>query len=531
MDRPLTEHTPDFAKLYPIIGKLFPEVESDYIAGNLLSETFESNNLISIVNYPYLPDLARIEEAYFTVRNTTHHHLSENIDTRIVNPTLLLIRVQWSGLADLMSGRPVHPEQEDGFITVWKAPGKNDLRVAQASSHDLLALKIVSEQLDSRSAALEGGVAVGTIDDILYHAAQKGLILLPKSRLTRPEDFPRGEIDDPGFFTAPTFTLQWHITQTCDLHCRHCYDRSSRTELELAEGIRVLDALYDFCREHNVYTQVTFTGGNPLMYPHFDELYKEAADRGFLTAILGNPMPKNRVEEISALHKPEFYQVSLEGLHEHNDYIRGKGHFNRTIDFLATLKELDIYSMVMLTLTRSNINQVMELAEELRGKVDLFTFNRLAMVGEGAELESVEPESYQKFLTAFVQAAENNPCIGFKDNMLNILRQRDNKPYFGGCAGFGCGAAFNFISLLPDGEVHACRKFPSLIGNVHDSSLHDIYYSQQAKQYRKGSSACSACSIRPVCGGCMAVGYGFGIDIFRELDPYCFMESLTRLPV
>ena len=31
---------------------------------------------------------------------------------------------------------------------------------------------------------------------------------------------------------------------------------------------------------------------------------------------------------------------------------------------------------------------------------------------------------------------------------------------FGGCTGFGCGAAFNFMAVLPDGEVHACRKVP-----------------------------------------------------------------------
>jgi len=43
-----------------------------------------------------------------------------------------------------------------------------------------------------------------------------------------------------------------------------------------------------------------------------------------------------------------------------------------------------------------------------------------------------------------------------------------------------------------------------------------------AKRYRGGSSACRDCEIRPVCGSCLAVMYGFGQDIFNELDPYCF---------
>jgi len=113
--------------------------------------------------------------------------------------------------------------------------------------------------------------------------------------------------------------------------------------MELEQGIRILDDLYDFCQTHHVYTQVTFTGGNPLLYPHFVELYQAAAERGFMTAILGNPMPRHRIEEMLAIQKPEFYQVSLEGLQEHNDYIRGEGHFKRILAFLDLLKDLEIY--------------------------------------------------------------------------------------------------------------------------------------------------------------------------------------------
>ncbi|MDP3695609.1 MAG: thio(seleno)oxazole modification radical SAM maturase SbtM, partial [Desulfocapsaceae bacterium] len=333
-------------------------------------------------------------------------------------------------------------------------PGTEVVQTITASGHDLLALKIVSEGTGPREAASLGGVTVGVIDDILAAAVQRGLVLAPESLLVRPDSFPRTSIVDPDFYSTPTFTLQWHVTQICDLHCRHCYDRSDRKEMDLLQGIRVLDDLYDFCHAHYVYTQVTFTGGNPLLYPHFNALYKEAADRGFMTAILGNPMPRKRIEEILALQKPEFYQVSLEGLREQNDFIRGAGHFERTLDFLDLLRELGVYSMVMLTLTRANMSEVLELAELLRGRVDLFTFNRLSMVGEGAALASVAPEEFPGFLREYMQAAAHNPCMGLKDNLFNLLRHEQGIPCRGGCAGYGCGAGFNFVSLLPDGEVH-----------------------------------------------------------------------------
>ncbi len=471
--------------------------------------------------HPFLPDLARLEQALHFLRHTPPP-LPETVDRRQINPALELLSLNWRQLSRLLDDPAIRPEPGQEFVLAVRKPDTGEVTVRTATSHDLLALKLVSEDMDERQAAREGGVPLATIEAILYQAMEQGLILSPPSRITRPPDFPRGEVSDPSFFTASVFTLQWHITQTCDLHCRHCYDRSDRATMELAQGIKILDDLYEFARAHHVHAQVTFTGGNPLLYPHFNELYREAAERGFLTAILGNPMPRHRLEEMLAVQKPEFYQVSLEGLQSHNDYIRGPGHFERVLAFLDLLRELDIYSMVMLTLTRANMDEVLELAELLRDRVDLFTFNRLAMVGEGASLASAPPERFEQFLNRYMEACRDNPCMGLKDNFFNLVRHKKKMEYTGGCAGYGCGAAFNFVSILPDGEVHACRKLPSPMGNIFENSLQEIYHSPQARKYRRGSSACADCAIRPVCGGCLAVTYGFGRDIFTELDPYCF---------
>ena len=512
--------------IYPLcsllLGKNFPQLPENQL---LELAEFLLKNPEYLQPHPYLADLARIEAAHYVIAHNSSP-LPQNITERIINPNLQLIAVHWTKLPELILGQKVIPLEGEGLVLVWQKPGEDSIQTLEANNHDLLALKIVGENINSHQAALEGQVTIGTIDNILYLASQKGLLVVPSSRIIRPPEFYRGEVTESKFFTTPTFTLQWHITQTCDLHCRHCYDRSERSEPTLNQCIKVLDELYEFCQNHHVYSQVTFTGGNPLMYPHFNELYKEAVDRGFMTGILGNPMPRKRIEEILAIQKPEFYQVSLEGLRDHNDYIRGLGHFDRIFDFLELLSELDIYSMVMLTLTRANMNQVLELSELLRDRVDLFTFNRLAMVGEGAELASVPPEEFRDFLQTYLDAVPHNPCMGLKDNLINILRHEQKQPFFGGCAGRGCGAAFNFMALLPDGEVHACRKFPSPIGNLNNANLTDIYHGELAKQYRAGSQACAQCKIRPVCGGCQAVAYGFGLDIFTDKDPYCWIDSL-----
>jgi selenobiotic family peptide radical SAM maturase len=322
-----------------------------------------------------------------------------------------------------------------------------------------------------------------------------------------------------------SFTLQWHLTNACDLHCSHCYDRSKRAVLGLDEAEKALDGFTAFCDRHRVSGQVCLTGGNPFLYPGFASLYGKIASAGHAISILGNPVSRQQIAEISAIRRPIYYQASLEGLPEYNDRIRGAGNFERVLGFLRVLREFRIRAHVMLTLTRDNLDQVIPLGGRLRGLADRFTFNRLSQVGEGAEMDLPSREEYVSFLKDYIVASRSNPILGFKDNLFNIFRHHYGRPLLRGCTGFGCGAAFNFVALLPDGEVHACRKFPSPIGNIRDSSLRAIYDSGEAKRYRQGCGDCRGCPVRSVCGGCLAVSHGHGLDVFSERDPHCFMSE------
>jgi selenobiotic family peptide radical SAM maturase len=321
------------------------------------------------------------------------------------------------------------------------------------------------------------------------------------------------------------FTLQWHLTNACRFHCRHCYDRSDRQELERPEAMRVLADFQAFCRGRRVEPRLSLSGGDPLCCPYFWDLYQALADARIRVSILGNPIGPKEIERLLSIHRPVYYQVSLEGLAEHNDAIRGAGHFEQSMAFLDAALGRGLLTHVMLTLTRANLDQVIPLGRCLRGLTSRFTFNRLAQVGEGADLELPSQQEYQAFLARYLSERRMNPVLGVKDNLLSIARAHAGRRPFHGCTGFGCGAAFNFVALLPDGEVHACRKFPSVIGQIREAGLDAIYESAAAKQYRAGTVACRGCRLRRHCGGCMAVAYGQGLDPLRERDPFCFYSN------
>lgn len=482
------------------------------------------------LNLPgYTAQLARLEWTIHQVK-TSDSDTPSQVDQLVLNPTIQVLELSWKNLPALFSTDhdtpSSRPEPGEELVLVWQDPCTRKAKVKTASPEDLLALKIIVEKMDPETVATQANLPTAAIDAAFRQAVSRGILLAPRSQIRRNvRDFSSAGDWDEGFVSSPFFTLQWHITQACDLHCKHCYDRSDRSPLSLEQALRIVDDLRDFCKDRRVQGQISFTGGNPLLYPHFLKLYQAAVERSLVVAILGNPAPRGQMEKLLAIQRPAFFQVSLEGLQEHNDHIRGAGHFERVLKFLALLKDLKIASKVMLTLTKGNTDQVLPLAALLRDLADYFTFNRLSMVGEGANLQPPSRQAYAAFLRTYVEASKTNPVMGWKDNFINIVCHEADLEPFGGCTGYGCGAAFNFMALLSDGEVHACRKFPSPVGNIFNRRFAEIYDSEIARRYRRGPLACRSCSLHLICRGCPAVAHSHGLNVFEQRDPYCFMPS------
>jgi selenobiotic family peptide radical SAM maturase len=468
-------------------------------------------------------DLDQIRKVRARVRSS---QLPPHTDLKrlCVNPSLEIVSSAWCGLAGLLDQKTGPGQQlETGpeLVMVWKSPHDQQTYTEAARPADLAAIKIILEERDRYAAAREADVPVGTIDTAIRQAVSRGLLLSPPSRIRRPDSFCTTAVDEK-LLSATVFTLQWHITQECDLNCLHCYDRSARSRVLLADGLKILDQMRAFCLSHYVRGQVSFSGGNPLLHPDFMTLYRGAAERGLATALLANPTSSRLLAEIVDVQMPAYFQVSLEGLEKHNDRIRSAGHFQRTFEFLDIMADLKVPSEVMLTLTRENLDQILPLGELLRNRTGSLTFNRLALFGKGADLALPEKNDYVAFLSDYLAAMRANPVLALKDSLFNCVLERENQELFDGCAGYGCGAAFNFLAMLPDGEVHACRKFPSAIGTVVTESLSEIYHSKTAAAYRAGSSVCQGCTLRAVCRGCPAVTASFGGDPFSDRDPFCF---------
>ena len=507
--------------------ELAAKADSADAFARLIARTIAGSELPS-----YLTDLVAMEAHLYKIEGG-QIQFNPYPEQLSVNPTLKIFTNSWKHLGDLLNitGKTSEPAVGEEQVMVWRAADADRPMVRPVGNADLLAMKMAVEHLSAQAVAEVGSTTIAAINTILLNAIEDNILLAPKSKIVRSRPFSPDHSEHPKsvvpdiFTSSRVFALQWHITQACDLHCRHCYDRSPSETLALDQEIEILDSLSEFCTTHQVFGQISFTGGNPLLHPHFNLLYREASDRGFFIGILGNPSTRERIDELLAIQPPAFYQMSLEGLEPHNDHIRGTGHFKQVMEFLEVLKKAHVFSKIMLTLTRDNLDQVIALGMFLQNKTDLFTFNRLSQMGEGAHLAMADPEEFRIFLEDYLDAARIHDVFALKDNLFNIVLNQHQSPLYGGCTGYGCGAAFNFVSVLATGEVHACRKFPSPIGDLTCQSLEDIYHGDQAERYRRGPDDCRSCELATVCRGCMAVTHSHTRDLLRHRDPFCFITQ------
>ena len=67
------------------------------------------------------------------------------------------------------------------------------------------------------------------------------------------------------------FTLQWHITNRCEMDCRYCYikDSQRREEMSLKDFKKALKNYQNFLKYYNLSGRIYFTGGDPLLHKSF----------------------------------------------------------------------------------------------------------------------------------------------------------------------------------------------------------------------------------------------------------------------
>jgi uncharacterized protein len=335
-------------------------------------------------------------------------------------------------------------------------------------------------------------------------------------------------------------SLFLHLTNRCNLTCKHCYVDSSgeNGEMDTQSIYSLIDQLVDQGGK-----SITLSGGEPLLRKDIKEVLSYACQKlsiRFLTN--GTLIDKALAQFIIDLGI--HIQISLDGsnaiIHEH---IRGKGTFARVMEQIRLLKEMGVEDRLNLctTIMKYNIknaSQIIDLADEL--SIKYVRFLPLRRVGRArqlwneinADLGVEDYESLYEYI--FYQAMKEHPSLEISSGLSGfVLSAPRGEP-----SGIWCPLGKNVV-ITAQGDCYPCVLFMTEeyhLGNVKEKTLTQIWESQIMKEFilslgerRFKIEKCMECSWRSFCqGGCMGMANEWKGTIW-DTDEFCsFRKKLYR---
>lgn len=339
------------------------------------------------------------------------------------------------------------------------------------------------------------------------------------------------------------FFIQWHLTERCNLSCRHCYQSGrGMSELSLAEIREVIAEVAEMLQEwetaHGLHFSPSFniTGGEPLLRADLLDVLTEIGSHGFAMYLLTNgTLIDFETAELIAGRGIRGVQVSMEGPIEIHDAIRGSGSFAASCVGIRNVLAAGMKVTLNFTLSRANADQMLSmipLAMELG--VQRLGFSRFVPTGQGRELmgELLPPhevkELYERLLSQSVPGLE----IITGDPLATQMQVAADSP--SGCTPFaGCAAGLSGLTLLADGTIVPCRRLELPIGNVRTDSLREVWATSELLGRLRDKSnytgKCGSCERWAACRGCRAIAFahaqGKGCNNLLAEDPQCFIDS------
>jgi len=164
---------------------------------------------------------------------------------------------------------------------------------------------------------------------------------------------------------SPTPSLRYlelQITNRCNLQCRHCYiPEGSHQDLSIKQIQKVFEEF-----EEIQGLRLLLSGGEPLLHPHFWEFNNALRNYAFRSVLLSNGTLINE-EVVKRLHVHEV-QISLDGMKEGHESLRGKGTFEKTMRAIDHLQGANIRVSVATMIHRRNLSEFDQLASLLQSK-------------------------------------------------------------------------------------------------------------------------------------------------------------------
>lgn len=345
---------------------------------------------------------------------------------------------------------------------------------------------------------------------------------------------------DKAFEKQSPINGTFELTPTCNMSCSMCYIRMSSTEisdkglLSVNDWIRIgKEAVANGC------VFLLLTGGEPLLYPSFSNLYMQLRDLGLIVTINTNgTLIDNSLIKVLKGNQPRRINISLYG--SSNETYAKLCHnpqgFTQTMKGIHLLLENGIQVKANLTLTPQNIqdlDSMIDITEKLGIPITIANYTFPPVRKENVKVEELvrlnpQQAAYVQFYT-FYKEYYNLP--NFKENIENKLngisicqyaaREEVTPP-----GGLLCTAGVSSFWVNWRGEISPCGMLQKPIRSLKEYSFKEGWEAikTETKQIFT-SKKCFNCRFRKICKACGAASFAENHDFSLPAAYHCELNE------
>ncbi len=241
------------------------------------------------------------------------------------------------------------------------------------------------------------------------------------------------------------------VTDRCNLNCKWCGVKRGKSSLSYSQIISIIN--------QNNPRFVEFTGGEPLLNKDIFRLIDYCKSSGMLVSLNtnGTLIDDRIIGRINA----DIVRISIDGLEEVNDNIRGKGSFRKTIKAINLLskvkKRLNKKTKIIISTAvgKTNRYEARKIIKYFYPEVKRFMFGRVLPTPELGYSECINRfEAFKVWLSLLPYRL--NPSL-----RVNFVMQ------------FGALIYFSFVppEIRSDGKViSCCINRGDVIGDIKDKN-------------------------------------------------------------
>lgn len=281
-----------------------------------------------------------------------------------------------------------------------------------------------------------------------------------------------------------------YLTYLCDLSCPFCFYRihqqKNNKDLPPEAWLKLIDEL----KELGV-LRVTLAGGEPLVYSGLSAIIEKivASQMRFSIVTNGVLMRKRGQSIIENGRRCDWVQVSIDGMKQAHDSMRGSGNWEKSIDALRWVKDSGISTRVNSTISSVNLKDVPEMAKFLCEDVgvDSIRFNTVSAIEDVPLLDGVKPLSYRdmaEHIKIVADIADKYPAITRNSlSLLALNRFRNPKMVVDG-KHRQCSSLLFKLAFRADGAIIPCLGCEGItLGKINETPIRDIWNNDEQLNY------------------------------------------------